>query len=754
MREPVVKIVAWHPVLTDHQAFTYQEVSRQSGLSVVVQVTKLEDETRRAQGWTDTRVTGVERQLIPKQGFLRHGLRLLLANRDQIHIFGSAFENPRMMLLLLAATRLRLECYIISEPYSPVPFGYFGDRRAGREQLKTWLRPWLYRGYMLALRSGLSGIFTISRLAAQQYAAAGMPVNRLFPFGYFVPSEPLLLSEAANSVVLSRRLRLVFVGSLIARKGLSTLIGAVRLSIASGADLQLDVYGPGDPTGFDFDGEKVRYRGRIPFGETQQRLPGYDLLVLPSNYDGWGVVVNEALCAGVPVLCSDQVGARVLVETFGAGLVFARGDEKALADLLMRLATRPETLHAMKSVCAAAAQAIQPVRAAAYMLAVLSAEPTARAAIVSPWYRAACSMPSKISRRYPVRLHLTNVTGAGATQLLESLLPALEEVKDVRIDRIELPDRGKLAQLHSSNPDTVTAVYRRHLPNALSRFFECTWLAGRFNGESPLLVLGDLPLRCRAPQTVFLQQSNLLKPLRYNLRPNRLKYALGRVIFKLNLNRVRAFIVQTDVMRDALERSYPKVVGKVHVIAQPVPAWLLHSGVRRQARDRTPGQQLELIYPAADYPHKNHKLLSRLDPQTNWPVKRLILTLDPINNPAPKMSWVECCGFLSSQRMIEEYSRVDALLFLSKEESYGFPLVEAMFVGLPIVCPDLAYARTLCGEQAIYFQPDCPNSLLDALNILQNKLKTGWWPDWTRKLEKIPNDWDFVAKKMLAIACT
>ncbi|MFM2347075.1 MAG: hypothetical protein RL654_1828 [Pseudomonadota bacterium] len=133
----------------------------------------------------------------------------------------------------------------------------------------------------------------------------------------------------------------------------------------------------------------MRYLGKVPFGKAQDYLGGYDLLVLPSHYDGWGVVVNEALCAGVPVLCSDQVGARVLVETFGAGQVFARGDEQALADLLVTLANRPERLQAMKSACATAAEAIQPARAAAYMLEVLSAEPAARAAIPSPWYRTA-----------------------------------------------------------------------------------------------------------------------------------------------------------------------------------------------------------------------------------------------------------------------------------------------------------------------------------------------------------------------------
>lgn len=389
MRPDVCRIIAWQPVLTDHQAFTYQELSNHSGLPVIVQVVRLEDETRRAQGWTDTRVTSIYRKLIPASCFLRYGLRLLRENRSQIHLFGSPFENPRMMLLLWMAALMRLDCYIISEPYSPVSFGYLSDQTAWKELLKTRLRPYLYRFYMLFLRRGLKGIFAISRLAMHQYAAAGMSTERLFPFGYFVPSESFKTPQYHSNAAPHQHLRIAFVGSLIAIKGLPTLIGAVRRAIDQGADLQLEVFGPGDPSAFDFDSEHIRHAGRIPFGYTQQYLLEHDLLVLPSQYDGWGVVVNEALCAGIPVICSDRVGARVLVETFGAGLVFPAGDEEALANLLMTLFREPEVLSKLKSACAVAAKAIQPSRAASYMLEVLSAEPVERIGIPSPWYRSA-----------------------------------------------------------------------------------------------------------------------------------------------------------------------------------------------------------------------------------------------------------------------------------------------------------------------------------------------------------------------------
>jgi glycosyltransferase involved in cell wall biosynthesis len=390
MRQEVQKIVAWHPVLTDHQAFTYQELARQSGLPVVVQVAKLEDEARRTQGWTDTRVTDVERQLIPSQGFLRHAIKYMLSNRRQVHIFGSAFESWRMMLVLWCASLLRVEFYIISEPYSQVVFGYLGDGSSFAGGLKAFLRPILYKFYCQIFCRGLSGLFAISQRAIDQYRKSGIHAEKIFPFGYFVPREGV--DKNIGSAFLSERqatLQVVFLGSLIKIKGLPILLAGVRRAVESGASVRLDVYGPGDASQFDFDMGHVRYLGKIPFGKAQNYLGGYDLLVLPSHYDGWGVVVNEALCSGVPVLCSDQVGARVLVETFGAGQVFASGDEQALADLLVTLETQPEQLQAMKSACAAAAEAIQPVRAAAYMLEVLSADPGSRAVIPSPWYRSA-----------------------------------------------------------------------------------------------------------------------------------------------------------------------------------------------------------------------------------------------------------------------------------------------------------------------------------------------------------------------------
>src|SRR5712664_1521251 len=71
----------------------------------------------------------------------------------------------------------------------------------------------------------------------------------------------------------------------------------------------------------------------------QSQLPAVytsaDLLVLPSVYDAFGVVVNEAMLCGCPVVASDRVGAaRDLVAPVAPQFVFPCGDVDALANIL------------------------------------------------------------------------------------------------------------------------------------------------------------------------------------------------------------------------------------------------------------------------------------------------------------------------------------------------------------------------------------------------------------------------------------
>jgi glycosyltransferase involved in cell wall biosynthesis len=362
---------------------------------------------------------------------------------------------------------------------------------------------------------------------------------------------------------------------------------------------------------------------------------------------------------------------------------------------------------------------------------------------------------AKLSMRpKSIRLHLTNVTGMGATQLMQSLLPSLERSSRADITMIYLPDHGILSSYTPEKQSISLTQYRRILPNALSRMLECTLLSSKFSGDSPLIVFGDLPLYGVFDQIIFVQNSHLLVPKKFQLSMDWLKFAIARKIFQINSRFARAFIVQTNFMYDELLKSYPGIVNKLHIIPQPVPTWLLGNAPPSIRCFDLIESGLRLIYPAANYPHKNHKLLTEVDPKKadDWPVRSLKITLDSKDNPAPKIGWIDCVGLLDSRQMVQMYCEADALLFLSTNESYGFPLIEAMYMELAIICPDLPYARAMCGNGAIYFDPLSIHSLQNAVYELQSKLQGGWRPDWSKQLKEMPQSWDEVGETMINVA--
>jgi glycosyltransferase involved in cell wall biosynthesis len=91
--------------------------------------------------------------------------------------------------------------------------------------------------------------------------------------------------------------------------------------------------------------ESIRFLGFV----NQLQLPAtycsVDLLVLPSGYEPFGVVVNEAMLCGCPVVVSDRVGAHFdLVHPGTTGFIYPCGDVNALAAILQNVLPNRERL--------------------------------------------------------------------------------------------------------------------------------------------------------------------------------------------------------------------------------------------------------------------------------------------------------------------------------------------------------------------------------------------------------------------------
>jgi glycosyltransferase involved in cell wall biosynthesis len=97
-------------------------------------------------------------------------------------------------------------------------------------------------------------------------------------------------------------------------------------------------------------GNRIRFLGFV----NQSQLPSVycaaDLFVLPSLFEPFGLVVNEAMLCGLPVAVSDSVGARYdLVRPGENGYVFPAGDVEALSAVLREILAAPEKRARMGS---------------------------------------------------------------------------------------------------------------------------------------------------------------------------------------------------------------------------------------------------------------------------------------------------------------------------------------------------------------------------------------------------------------------
>jgi len=141
---------------------------------------------------------------------------------------------------------------------------------------------------------------------------------------------------------------ILFCGQMIPRKGVDLLLQSFERVLGMGLEAKLLLVGREGklPQMLMIISERTRqhieYAGFQASGDLPRFFRRADLFVLPSRYDGWGVVVNQAIGAGLPVVCSDAVGAaRDLIEPNGNGSIVPAGDVDALAEGLAHYLQAP-----------------------------------------------------------------------------------------------------------------------------------------------------------------------------------------------------------------------------------------------------------------------------------------------------------------------------------------------------------------------------------------------------------------------------
>jgi glycosyltransferase involved in cell wall biosynthesis len=160
--------------------------------------------------------------------------------------------------------------------------------------------------------------------------------------------------------------RFLFVGRLVAGKGILVLLDAMKRLEAAKIMVDLDILGAGDlfevcrhaselPTKF----ASIKMLGTIAYGaEFRKMVRAYHAIVVPSITDEQPRIVYDAYAQAVPVLASNTDGLRSCVNDQGTGRLVIANDPRALAELLEWASENREKLEAMGLTALAAARSL------------------------------------------------------------------------------------------------------------------------------------------------------------------------------------------------------------------------------------------------------------------------------------------------------------------------------------------------------------------------------------------------------------
>lgn len=211
-------------------------------------------------------------------------------------------------------------------------------------------------------------ILTCSDLAASSYVAAGVPAEKMAAVPLGADLYTSVLPERVASVVV----RFVFVGALRVIKGIDLLLDIFEQFQKEAMPVELTLIGgiaEGDL------GAKARGLANVtlkPFmlhPAVFEEMARHDVLLLPSRFDSFGMVVPEAMAVGVPVLVTDRVGAKCIIEQHpDAGWIVPCEREAIRKKMLDIVANRGQLV----SAAAAARRAAQDYQWSSYRRRVVA----------------------------------------------------------------------------------------------------------------------------------------------------------------------------------------------------------------------------------------------------------------------------------------------------------------------------------------------------------------------------------------------
>jgi glycosyltransferase involved in cell wall biosynthesis len=197
-----------------------------------------------------------------------------------------------------------------------------------------------------------NGWTAASSFTARTLADAGIPIERIHVVPYGVDHR--VFWTRPDPPRRTKPFTIIFVGSLIQRKGLGYLLQAVR-TLSRHYQIRTVLCGRGfsdDALLSSFNDLGVEIMRGLPRERLIRELHSADVFVLPSLAEGFGHVILEAMACGVPIIATPHTAAPDLITDGRHGFIVPIRSTEALTEKLAWAAENREAVAAMGAAAA------------------------------------------------------------------------------------------------------------------------------------------------------------------------------------------------------------------------------------------------------------------------------------------------------------------------------------------------------------------------------------------------------------------
>ncbi|MFH1386110.1 MAG: glycosyltransferase [bacterium] len=279
----------------------------------------------------------------------------------------------------------------------------------------------------------------------------------------------------------------------------------------------------------------------------------------------------------------------------------------------------------------------------------------------------------------------------------------------------------------------------------------------------------NIPARfVHIPQIVTIHQSNLLAEIDYKMPlKDKIFFLINDLLFRFGKKGATSFAVQTKVMADNLAKRQK---------VKPDLIRIIQNGFEKSLTDLSDDELISAMFNspnsikalciASYYPSKNLDIfikVAQLVKQRKADIK-IYVTVNENQHPwaARFMKQIKDnklgniiinLSYLSRQGVATAYRKADLFVLPTLLESFGIIYLEAMGFACPIATSDRDFARCVCGDAALYFDPKSPELILDTIiKIHKDKqLRGSLINNGRQRLNTFFKSWDEVAVEYLRL---